>query len=168
MKIIQGSFIPFELDPLWCSWFVGFIDGEGYFQIHSDKKSTHCYVALTIEQREDDENILREIQKRLKCGDIYFVNMQKDRDRGRLSSNKYRWTLRKIESIVRIIIPLLDTYPLRSKKLNEYLLWREIAWMIWRGNPHLGFYQKSYIEEIRDKLKFMRMGPFERSINEPR
>jgi hypothetical protein len=120
-------------------------------------------VHLVIEQREDNKNILQEIHKKLNCGNIYYLDMQYDRDKtGHLSSNKYRWTIGKIDSIVGVIIPLFDAYPLKSKKLQEYLLWRDIAWMIWKSK--LGINQKLKIEKINDHLKDLRIGPYERSV----
>jgi hypothetical protein len=31
-----------QLDPCWCSWFAGFLAGEGYFQLtKANKKNSH-------------------------------------------------------------------------------------------------------------------------------
>lgn len=59
------------LDP---NYIVGFVDGEGCFSITSNKSRKsipEIRLLFEIEVREDDEDIIRQIQTALGCGSIY-------------------------------------------------------------------------------------------------
>ncbi|MDD5367481.1 MAG: LAGLIDADG family homing endonuclease [Anaerolineaceae bacterium] len=115
-----------DLHPLWLAWFVGFVDGEGYFKIGKSKTNV-ITLELVIEQREDNKSVITEIAKQLRCGKIYYLDMNYDRVKGRRSCNKYRWRCTPIRDIVDILIPIFDLIPLRTKKLDDYQIWREAA-----------------------------------------
>lgn len=120
------------LDPTWCAWFSGFVDGEGYFQISISK---HCSLALTITLREDDREIIDEISHYL-LGRVYYLSYKRDRIKGKHSCNQWAWKIRNIDHIIERIIPILDLYPLRTKKRNSFEIWKEAAWLV-RNKYHL-------------------------------
>ncbi len=151
-------------DPIWCSWFTGFIDGEGYFQIDLRKDHRGAFVALTITLREDDKNIIEEIHNKL-LGDIYYVSYKHDRAAGRKSCNQWRWRIRDKNQIVNILIPLFDQYPLRTKKKKSYEIWREAALIIYENN-HLGISGHNKMLMLRKNLKDAHRSPYlEQEIN---
>jgi hypothetical protein len=153
----QLSFISSNVDPLWCSWFTGFLDGEGYFQISPQPKSKTAFqICLTITLREDDKYIIEEIKSTLECGRIYYISYKHERVKGHHACNQWRWTVRDISSIVQIIIPLLDHYPLRTKKAHDYVIWRKAA-LIKSSKAHGNCPE---IEDLRKQLKVIHQTPF--------
>ncbi|MDD5708587.1 MAG: LAGLIDADG family homing endonuclease [Kiritimatiellae bacterium] len=125
-----------QLDPLWCSWLAGFLDGEGYFQSYiASNKSIQVQLNVTL--RADDLPVLTKIQSVLACGNIYVFSRDHEREKyGRNANSQARWRVGKRKDIVGVIIPILDRYPLKSKKHSDYLIWREIVLGLYRGVQH--------------------------------
>jgi hypothetical protein len=121
-----------KIDPHWASWFAGFVDGEGYFQIHGGGDRSFS-TRLVITLREDDEAVLREVEKRLGCGNVYHVEKSADREGGMKASDQFMWVVGAMEEVNEIIIPLFEQHPPRSKKKREYEIWKEAAALIYRG-----------------------------------
>ena len=117
----------YSIDPLWASWFSGFVDGEGYFQILWQKHAQVYAAHLSIVLREDDQAIIEEIYCTLKCGVIHRVSKKGDRRVGKRSSDQFLWRCRKIDEVVDIVIPLLNHFPLKTKKRFDYFVWKEAA-----------------------------------------
>src|SRR5579859_2820040 len=102
-----------DLDPLWCAWFSGFVDGEGCFYVSS--AVSHTDIVLSIRTHKRDTLLLEDIRNRLDCGHITY------------SLYATQWRVRKLGHIVDIIVPLLEQYPLRSSKRHDFIVWRQIA-----------------------------------------
>ena len=124
------------IDPAFGYWFSGFVDGEGCFDIHRINSADKDYYIcrLTIGLRDDDTSILEEIQQQLGLGQI-----TPRRTKGTINP-QVAWSVsRKTEMVP--LISVLDSYPLRSKKQNDYRIWREAA-LLWasltRGNRWTG------------------------------
>ncbi len=123
----------------------GFVDGEGCFTIviskHPSKKlGLDARLHFEIELRDDDEEILRSIQKTIDCGRIYHLNYE-----------RYGWHPHvelKVSSIKEIrekLIPFFIRNPLRGKKKHSFELFSQAAEV---------FYQKKHltlegIEELK-------------------
>lgn len=105
-------------------WFAGFVDGEGCFDIHPIRgPGTVSYICrLSIGLRWDDAPILREIQQRTGLGDLRH-HTANGGPRGN-TGNQARWTVAKKAEVAQLVL-LFDRYPLRAKKRNDYLIWRE-------------------------------------------
>ncbi len=61
-------------------YVTGFVDGEGCFAITISRKRfkvPEVRLKFEIELREDDEPILKEIQKTLDCGSIYRLEYER-------------------------------------------------------------------------------------------
>jgi len=111
-------------------WFAGFVDGEGCFYAGSHeqkhKKYHKYYKSMTmlfvLQQRADDLPLLERIRDTLKCGGI-------NSGRGRTGNQMptYRYTVGKQSDLRKIIIPLFDKFPLRSKKDRDYKCWAHIV-----------------------------------------
>lgn len=121
-----------EVEPDWASWFSGFVDGEGYFQIHGGGDRSFS-TRLVITVREDDEAVLREVVERLGCGNLYHVEKSADREAGMKASDQFMWVVGAMGEVSEVIIPLFEQHPLRSKKKREYEIWKEAATLIYRG-----------------------------------
>ena len=125
--------IDLNLDPLWCAWFSGWVDGEGSFIAKVGKRSgkyldRSISCILTVMTRDDDGNLIFSGRDILKCGTV-------GKDVQHLGSKSYnpnrhnaiRWTCKNTGACRHILIPIFDLYPLRSKKLRDYRIWREIV-----------------------------------------
>lgn len=152
-----------SIDPLWLNWFVGFVDGEGYFQA-SKKKPNGYQIDFVLDLREDDHGVLEEIQRMLRCGYLYRVSKQYDRLKSnRLSSDHAKLMIRKHRDIEEIVIPIFDRYPLKTKKQKDYRLWREIFYK-YKGikgmRNEIEIHKQ--IDEMINYMKFIRMGQIEK------
>lgn len=136
-----------HIDPLWASWFSGFIDGEGYFQLMPG--SSGFRPALVIDLRADDQAVSIEIQGKLGVGKIYHISKEYDRKKGRNSSDQYRWRCIKTDHVVNVLIPLFDTYQLKSKKKNDYRIWRAASLLIASGGNS---FAAEYLNELKKML----------------
>lgn len=112
-------------------YIVGLVDGEGCFYTHLLPPSRHPHAknytvrhSFFIKLREDDLPLLKGIKKYFGCGHIHI-----QRDRRKTHRTCYRYDVAAIEDLRGKIIPFFDRYPLRSRKRNDYLLFREIVMM---------------------------------------
>lgn len=116
------------LDP---QYVVGFVDGEGCFSITVNKHSNRLpevRLLFEIEVREDDEDILCQIQEVLQCGSIY-----------RLSYERYqkwrphvKYKVGNFHDITNKIIPFFQQNPLRAKKRYQFQKFCRVAEMMQR------------------------------------
>ena len=152
----QLSFcLDLEIDPLWCSWFSGLIDGEGSF-IVSVSQNEHwrgCYVALIIEMRDDDAETLIEIQRTLKCGNISY---RQRKNRLVKSNGQVTWRVQNHGDTRFILLPLLDRYPLRSRKRYDYILWRDAVLIMGKYKNTESDMRYTELARIRDTLSAIR------------
>ena len=116
-------------------YIVGFVDGEGCFSISLNKNNNRIpevRLMFEIELREDDEPILREIQKVLDCGRIY-----------RLEYERYvKWwphvklKVSNFKDISTKIIPFFEKYPPQAKKRFQFEWFCQVAELI-KTKKHL-------------------------------
>jgi len=117
----QAAFdIDLNIDPLWCSWFSGWVDGEGCFTPHVSKRTRSIQGRILVCVREDDAELVRGVRETLKCG---IVDQYQSRGHNRM----IRWICYNVGSCRNILIPLFDAYPLRSKKRRDYDIWRKLV-----------------------------------------
>ncbi len=101
------------------NYIVGFVDGEGCFSITLNKNGNRLpevRLIFEIELREDDEPILHEIQKVLKCGNIYRLEYEryaKWRPHVKLKVSNF-------PDISQKIIPFFKRYPPQAKKRLQF------------------------------------------------
>jgi hypothetical protein len=124
-------------------WIVGFTDGEGCFSVSVIKNNTtksgyQVFPEFVITQGEKSKHSLNNIQKFFHCGKIY-VNRRHDNHREHI----YRYCVRSIDDLEKIIIPFFQQHRLRTSKRNDFRLFvKAIALM--RKKKHLtekGFQQ---------------------------
>lgn len=146
-----------KLDREWLCWFVGFVDGEGYFYLSLAKRTRQVSIGLIIVLREDDREIIEEIRQVLGFGQIYQISRETDRKRGgRNSNDQIRWSCRRISEIVDVLIPIFDEIPLRTKKQSDYKIWREAALIIY-NKRHLSDSGKLRVMELWQQIKAQRV-----------
>jgi hypothetical protein len=126
-------------------WFSGLFDGEGCLVANKDKRGS-LHIAAQIAVRVDDTEMLRHVQRHL--GGKLSPNNPKPPSRP-----KVQWSLRGgIETLIKIIIPLFDQYPLHSKKRLEYTLWRQVVIMYYMAT--LGGESPIHITTLPDRAEF--------------
>ncbi|MDD5528043.1 MAG: LAGLIDADG family homing endonuclease [Patescibacteria group bacterium] len=112
------------------NYVVGLIDGEGSFTVYvNDGKNSRERVRRTrIEPRfyiklvEEDKDILGELKKYFKCGNVYF---QKDKRPNH--QNCFRYEVTKREDLNKIIIPFFKKNPVRLKtKARDFKIFCQI------------------------------------------
>lgn len=96
-------------------WIVGFIDGEGCFSVSFNKKSTlSCGIevrpSFSVSQKAHSYIALENIQNYFKCGNIRF-----DRKDG-----TYKFEVRSLVELRKIIIPFFNKYSLLTKKKVDF------------------------------------------------
>lgn len=119
-----------------CDYVCGFVDGEGCFTIviskHKQKKlGLDARLHFQIELRDDDEELLQNIQETLECGRIYHLNYE-----------KYGWhphvelKVSSIKEIKNKLIPFFKEHSLRGKKRHSFELFVQAA-EIFYSKEHL-------------------------------
>ncbi|MCA1572778.1 MAG: ribbon-helix-helix protein, CopG family [Chloroflexi bacterium] len=138
-------------DDAFGHWLAGFIDGEASFKINQIRRSVTYRCALTLTLRDDDTDILQEIQRRLGIGSLtHHVNARI----AAAANPVVVWSVHNKGDCM-ALVNLLDRYPLRAKKARDYELWREavVLWHGFRGtrwHPEAGPWVR--IAELRDQL----------------
>lgn len=109
-------------------WLVGFIDGEGHFGIHYQKKpwGDYFYCRFTLALRGDDEAILAE------CCDRYGGRLYWTPARGAVNP-KVRWEMVNKREC-RAFADLLADCHLRTRKAQDFVVWHE-AVGVWEQKP---------------------------------
>jgi hypothetical protein len=111
------------MDSSFGNWLAGFIDGEGSFS--TQIADGVVFPRFSIATRADDAPILETIQEKLGAGKLY-------RRPGRTSPGVYgdkpavEFTFTNLSECLRLV-EVLDEYPLRAKKLGDYIIWKEIV-----------------------------------------
>lgn len=107
-----------DLDPGFCSWLAGLVDGEGSPQLTCDKGRWRT--ELTISLRDDDRLVLKMIQKELGRGSCYPHR----RSKNSLPNSRPRYMVKFYNpDDTRFLVALFERYPLRSKKKQVFDLW---------------------------------------------
>jgi LAGLIDADG DNA endonuclease family protein len=126
------------------NYVVGFVDGEGCFSISlnkNDNRIPEVRLIFEIELREDDEPILRKIQKVLGCGNIYRLEYEryaKWRPHVKLKVSNF-------SDISTKVIPFFQQHPLQAKKRLQFEQFCQVAELI-KSKQHLTL---EGIEKIR-------------------
>ena len=131
------------------NYIVGFVDGEGCFSITINKNSTRISeirLIFEIEVREDDEDILRQIQTALACGAIYRLSY----DRYQKWRPHVKYKVSNFQDISTKIIPFFRKYPLKAKKRFQFQKFCYVAEMM-RRKEHLTAEGVEQISSLRHK-----------------
>lgn len=99
-------------NEIYISWF---IDWEWCFYVW--KYNNTLIFSLSVKLREDDEDILKLIQKTLWAGNIYDVPSERQK----------QFRLQWLKNIKEFVIPFFERNPLKWKKRKDYELFKEIV-----------------------------------------
>ncbi len=145
-------------------WLSGFCDGESTFglkagvQYDRPRPRINHSALFRITLRDDDASILSDIQSYWQCGIIIFNN----NIRSKIPNAKpvAAYCVQAVSDLMKIVVPHFEQFPLRSKKRNDFLIWKQgIALMsVVQSRPTVGRLRLSGImpkwtEEDREKFQ---------------
>ena len=112
------------------SYITGFVDGEGCFCISFNRRDTlntriEVRPSFSVSQKKHSLSALQAIQKYFACGGIRYSS----RD------GTYKYEVRSLEDLNRIIIPHFQKYPLQTAEGRDFELFSSICTMM-KSNLH--------------------------------
>lgn len=118
-------------------WLSGFTDSEGCFSASISSLNRSFKICFDIAQNDLlNKQVLDDIYSLFKVGKVYKHS----------SPNAYNYRISGLNDLT-ILFNYFDEYPLRSKKLKSYIIWREI---------HRQLKQKNHLNiALRDSLKVL-------------
>ena len=122
-----------DIDNISPEWVAGFCTGESNFSIFISGK--YASVRFSVSQDVRDALLLKNLGIYLGCG---IINKYKDRDVCEL-------VVAKIDDIVMKIIPFFEKYPIKGSKHNNYIYFKEAAFII-KSKDH-------FTEKGMDRIK---------------
>jgi len=127
-------------------WLIGFLDGVGCFFVKlrkaSDYKSGYqVSLKFQITQHCRDSLLLKNIVDYLECGKY----------RETVNNNDGKFEIESLKDIVKILIPLLDKYPLLGIKHKDYVDFKEVANLM-KDGIHLTDAGVKQIEQIKSGM----------------
>src|SRR3989344_4951322 len=120
-------------------WVVGFVDGEGCFSIgfikqpdRPDRKGYKLgiqpYYEFAVTQGISSKNSLLALKKFFGVGELY-INKRYDNHKEHL----YRYTVRKREHLLNVIIPFFEKHQLQTQKRKSFKIFSKCLRMIDQG-----------------------------------
>lgn len=113
------------------SYITGFADGEACFCVSFNFREKMKYKieirpSFSISQNQRNIDILKKINQYFGCGGLRFSK----------SDNNYKYEVRSITDLSKIIIKHFEDYPLQTSKINDFEKFAEICKIIY-SNHHL-------------------------------
>ena len=122
LQFNKETFGSINLKKEFLEWFIGFIDGEGNFNIKITglEENTFKNLQLTFQigLHKDEIKTLEFIKNTLKCGHISQSN------------NRINYFVNDINSLVNILLPVFDNVNLNSSKYHFYLLFKKATFLV--------------------------------------
>ena len=109
------------MDDDFLNWFAGFVAGEGCFLIlpRYDGSGQQFTTRLKLGLRDDDLDILIEIQSQLNIGRIYRHN-----PRAENVKPMAMWLVTRLAECQKLVL-IFRKYPLRARKQQDFEIWAE-------------------------------------------
>lgn len=106
-------------------WIVGFVDGEGCFNLDVHRKSDmrwglQMQPEFTVVQNEVDIQILHALKDFFGCGSVGMNRRDK-------YGVRYHYRVKSVKDLNTTILPFFDKHPLKTKKRVEYQRFRRIC-----------------------------------------
>jgi hypothetical protein len=141
------------IEPNDANYIVGFVDGEGSFNISFIMRSDYKHnikISPSFNISQKDKKILEWIQSVFNCGTI--------RDRG---DGVFYYEVQDIHSLKNIIIPFFNKYHLRTEKHTTFKIFSEMVDLIDEGK-HLKKEGILEIFDLREKIVVARKRKYSR------
>lgn len=113
-------------------WITGISDGESCFQATVERSlkrrcgSPSYHLRFEIVLRDDDTETLNKLHRFFGIGNVYR-SMNPRMQNGYLSHGVTKFLVCSVNDLKNHIIPHFDSFPLQSKKHNDYVKWRELV-----------------------------------------
>ncbi len=144
------TFIPNNVSVADGAWLSGLIDGEGCFRImkpspRSGRSFSHSFAPVfTMSLRTDDLPMLQEFQRIIGTNRNYHLDSRNACIKNGMKANPaYKINLRDLPTLLFHLVPILEHFPLRSKKKYELRLFKlalNILYEKWNsGNKNKGY-----------------------------
>jgi len=134
------------MDEGFLYWLAGLIDGEGCFLIDKQPRSVQYVASFKLSLRDDDMDIILEIQEKTQIGTVR-------RDAPVKTSRAVAVWYIASQSDTKRLVALLDSHPLRSRKLRDYLVWREV---VLEQSKSRGSRDLCKLKYLHDKIRLVR------------
>ena len=113
------------------SFISGFVEGEGCFCVSFNQRSrlkTNIEVrpSFSISQNKKNFELLKKIFQHFQCGSMRFSK----------SDQNYKYEVRSISDLVKVIIPFFQKYPLYGNKRSDFEKFSEVCLLV-HSNQHL-------------------------------
>lgn len=119
------------VDDAFEHWFAGFSAGEGCFTITSRTDSAGVVVCFQIKLRDDDTEILEECQRR------YGGTLINAKSNNPKWGGQAIWRVRELQACLELV-RVFDAHPLRAKKQDDFVIWRQAVLLRARAVQHIG------------------------------
>ena len=133
---IKRPLVTSDINNIRPEWIAGFCTGESNFSIFITGK--YASVRFSVSQDIRDALLLENLGIYLSCGKI---NKYKNRDVCEL-------VVAKIDDIVMKIIPFFEKYPIKGSKYNNYIYFKEAAFII-KNKEHITNKGMDRIKELK-------------------
>jgi len=151
------TFIPMNVSPEDGMWLAGIIDGEGCFRTqrpspsNKNKNITSYSMTFCISLRADDKKTLDEVCRILGTKSKLYLDNRNCPSDTKNANPAWKYFLRDIPTLAYHLIPLLEKYPLRSKKIDDFIIFK-IGVNILLNKWQEGRKNKKYTNKERDIL----------------
>ncbi len=132
------------------SYVSGFVDGEGSFLVSFQQRSKmktgiEVRPSFTLSQHQRNQLIVNWLKEFFGCGSVRFNR----------SDQTYKYEVRSLRDLTKIIIPHFDQFPLRTSKLKDYLVFKNICALMGEGK-HLS--REGLVEIIHQAYEMNNFG----------
>ena len=112
-------------------WIVGFVDGEGCFNLDVHLKldmkwGIQMQPEFTVVQHERDVQVLHALKDHFKCGSV-AINRKDD------TSTRMHYRCKSVKDLKEKILPFFEKHQLKTKKGVEFQRFREIVNLMYDG-----------------------------------
>jgi hypothetical protein len=112
-------------------WIVGFVDGEGCFNLDVHVKKDmrwglQMQPEFTVVQNEIDIQILHALKDYFKCGSVSVNRTDKH-------GTRYHYRVKSVKDLNEKIIPFFEKHSLKTKKKIEFITFRKICRLMNQG-----------------------------------
>ena len=110
------------------SYITGFVDGEGWFSVSFSRRQKMNFgievgPSFSVSQHKRNYEVLIFLSKHFDCGGIRFSR----------NDQNYKFEVRNLTKIISNIIPHFEKFQLLTSKKNDFLLFREICFLMKRN-----------------------------------
>lgn len=101
-------------------WFIsGIVTAEGSFSKYSENSNLRAQFEIGMSDR--DEEVIAKISEFFDREERVYENPERESHNPTM-----RFVIGSIQDIIEEIIPFFEKYPLRGKKYNQYVEWRDV------------------------------------------